>query len=226
MSDQMILWRGSSSLASPIMRELLPVLVSQKRFFLVGEVLVSNYGIVGMLLGDGKPESRKASYSDGDWIGVSVDHMEGTFPDDPIREAHYANTQNGFSVIRVIVLPPRVESFFRTDEFLGRPMIEKCACQGVFETEFDEEFGSPSFLPIADALSCIQGIAAAALSNAGVQGGGNDGSVYSWISFHSWVVFESVKDEARIALERSLGNFDGFIEKTGSRIERLHIGNS
>jgi hypothetical protein len=195
--------------------------ILQSRFFLPSDVLVSRYGIVAMLVVDTRPTYRCVSYDDSEWMGVRcpLDHLfEVT---DPVRLAHFVDTEDGLSILRVLVLTPVIVDIFARDEYLGAPMIEKCACDKVFDTEFDEIRAGVLFEPVKSAVSLIEAVARAGWHSAGIAAGPQiDGrQIKTWLSFHGWFAFTEAIDQARQAQERALNNFDTFLHRFAPNLD-------
>jgi hypothetical protein len=193
------------------------------RFFLPSNVLVSRYGIVAMLVVDTRPKYRCVSYDDGNWVGVTYVHDKYDHGGitDPVRLAHFVGTEHGFSILRVLVLTPGIIEIFARDPYLGDPMIEKCACEKVFDVEFDEERAGPIFWPVTDATPLIEEVARTAWHSAGITTGTEiqGRQIKTWLSFHGWFVFSEAVAQAHQAQERALNNFDAFLHRVAPNLE-------
>jgi hypothetical protein len=116
-NEDVVLWKGSvlPALTSRVEANS-PVL--QSRFFIPTEVVVGRYGVVGMLVVDSRPENRKVTYTDSEWQGVDHRFTQWDIENgeistyDPVRRAHYLNTDRGFSIIRAFGLPSQVAGVF------------------------------------------------------------------------------------------------------------------
>lgn len=217
-NQSIVLWRG----------DVLPLLANQAlenspiiqtRFFLPGEVLVSRYGIVAMLVVDSRPKHRKVSYTDTEVTGINWSekwHRENITGYDPIRRAHFVNTEEGFSIIRAFALPPQVVKIFKSDGFLGEPMIAKCVCDQAFDMPFDEMEASTNQSPIEEALPLIEAVAFAVWEAARIPA---DFEMYewqqyrTWLSFHGWFAFAQAIEQGQLALTRAVSNFDSFLQR-------------
>ncbi len=211
-NSELSLWQGSPlSLAIP--KEIVATAFAQPRFFIPTNVLISQYGIVGMLIADNKPESRKVSYSESEWIGVSASEEQFHTNGDPVRKAHYANTENGASFIRAFALPANVREVFARDKFLGEPMIDKCIDDETVPEEFDELELGQSERPASEACDLITAVASAGWQAAGITEIGAFEKHYlrARISFHGWFAFQQAVDIAQTGIISALRNFDEFL---------------
>ncbi len=198
-------------------------LEEQHRYFLPTEILISQHGIVGMLIADTKPEKRNVTYTDSEWTGISVDteRWAQEFANDPVRRAHYVDTENGFSFYRIFALPDSAVQNFAKDRFLGNPMIEKCICDGVFGegVELDEIQASAGERPISKVMPLIELLAHAGWQHAGLKEPADKGiinqytQIWSWISFHGWFDYRNALKHAQGAMEQTIQNFDHFLQR-------------
>ena len=192
-------------------------LQKQPRFFLPREPVVNPHGVVGLLFADNRPHARWHSYTDSDWYGVERreegDQYEEWF-NDPVRRTHFIDTKKGFMLLRVFVLPQPIARLFRSDEFLGGPMVRKCASQNVFDkgVNLDEQDASIDYL--SEAIPIIESVADAAWRHFGFTDYTEEfGQIWPRVSFHSWAYFNSAVTEAQKALEKGLGNFNQFLNQ-------------
>ncbi len=229
MANEMVLWRGgltslqfgNQGVTDLITSDDSPIL--QPRFFLPAEVIVGRYGVVGMVIADNRPEYRWVSYDDGEWTGIGYRESDMYGVTDPVKRAHFLNTESGFSLLRTFALPAQIAEVFDRDKFLGEPMIEKCACDSVFDegVEFDERRALPEYQPVKNALPLMETIAQAAWHSAGIPGDKTyEWKQYrTWISFHGWFVFSQAIVQAQLALEKAIGNFDYFLSRQAAHIQ-------
>lgn len=222
MADtDVVLWKGSLTQAL-VSRAGANSPIIQSRFFIPSEVLVSRYGVVGMLIVDSKPDHRKVSYTNTEWIGLDCTEDSLEFKDyDPVRRAHFVGTERGLSIIRVFGLPSQVADVFEKDSFLGEPMIAKCACDRTFDVEFDEEPAKFNWNPVDGAMPLIQTVALAGWESAGLP---HDTvkqwrQFRTWLSFHGWFAFEQAVGQAQQSLERAIYNFDNFLQRMAPRVQ-------
>lgn len=217
-----VLWKGNVTKALVGRTEANSPMI-QSRFFLPSQVLVSRYGVVGMLVADSKPEHRKCSYTEGDWYMDYHPKSEWDLKDDrgidydPVRRAHFVGTEQGFSLIRAFGLPQQVADVFARNRFLGEPFIEQCACDVAFEVEFDEMPSHINWSPVKDAMPLIQTVAMAGWEAAGLP---HDTvkewqQFRTWLSFHGWFAFAQAAEQGQLALAKAIQNFDSLLDQLG-----------
>ncbi|MFH1316686.1 MAG: hypothetical protein ABII01_04155 [Candidatus Woesearchaeota archaeon] len=228
--NQIILYEGSPLeriASSDIVLRTDKPLMEQKRLFLASDVVVGEYGVTGFVVVDNKPEKRWISYTEGDKTGVSWDpeyhSLEFTMYglDEPLRKAHFANTDEGFKMIRYFILPSNVSQFFRTDKFLGYPMIDKCCREGTLPEEFDEVEVNPVYAFHGEEREIIDRIIERISPN--LQQIGE--SRFSWedfghqvyFSFHPWQTYKPVLEAGEESVVRAVRNFDQFLSRFDER---------
>ncbi|MES2216257.1 MAG: hypothetical protein V4481_03095 [Patescibacteria group bacterium] len=212
MNNDLTIWKGGTL---PLLQyaPLGLVITTQQRFFIPEEILVSRFGIVAMTVADKEPGRRCVTYSDAEWTGVEDNGTGHEYPHDSVRRAHFSHTDRGFSIIRIFILPKLLLEIFESDEFLGPPMISKCACKGTVSESFDEMPASPNTSPLFMTEPLVQNVTCAAWLAAGIpdQKPPIRSQWSAWISFHGWFAFKSAVAEAQLSLEKGLENFDDFI---------------
>ncbi len=211
MENSLILWKGA--LTHKLAQE--SAIVAQERFFILGEVQISRYGVIGMVVVDTRPQKRMISYTDWEWTGVECDTRPWVYEGDPFRRHHYVDTERGCSIIRIFALPPTISKIFELDAFLGDPVINKCCCDKVFDAEFDEV---PSGT-ISDPVNQLGGITSTVFPIAWKEAGLVDMNPEAffdqrfWLSFHGLFAFSQAGRQAETAVTRALLNFDSFLER-------------
>jgi len=197
-------------------------LMEQKRLFLASDVVLGEYGVTGFVVVDNKPEDRWISYTESDEIGVKWsenDTLQFTVwkEGDPNRLSHYLNTSQGFKMIRYFILPSKVRDFFRTDRFLGEPMIDKCAREGTIPDKFDETNVNPVYAFHGEERELIDSI----LEHINPRFEQIGESRFSWedfghrvyFSFHPWQVYKPVLGFGEESVVRAIRNFDQFLSR-------------
>ncbi|MDB5259005.1 MAG: hypothetical protein JWO73_213 [Candidatus Taylorbacteria bacterium] len=187
----------------------------KSQYFIPTPIQISADGIVAMLIVDTQPEKRWVSYSDVNYSGIECGEGSTDASHSPVRRAHYIDTHRGFSLLKVFILPPKIEELFGKDRFLGEPFIEKCVLDGVFDPgiELDEERVWCSFGSVTNALDLItvtldQSWKAAGMPEYCDSIAERKCRFRNWISFHAWFAFPQTIELADASILRALGNFD------------------
>ncbi len=200
------------------MNSMVKQFASSSQFFCPIGVSVSKHGIVGMLIVDAKPSQRCISYSESIWIG-EMDNGHGHESNDPIQHAHFFNTEHGFSLIRVLVLPARVAALFSTDRFLGEAVITKCMEENVYADVMDEMVATQITAPLNRVSDLVSVIAHNAWTSIGMSEDPKKCvSMRARLSFHAWFAYSLAVDQGRLALAVSLNNFDGVLDKFSEKM--------
>lgn len=223
--NQVILYEGNPLeriAASDIVARSDSPLMKQKRLFLASDVIVGEYGVTGFVVVDTKPEKRWICYTDGNATGVPYGKEEAEMllfgiDDDPYRLAHYIDTDQGFKMIRYFILPPNVRDFFRTDRYLGTPMINKCACEGTIPDEFDEVEVNTGYAFDGEERELIDGIIGhinPRLEHIGeTRFSWEDFGHHVYFSFHPWQIYRPVLEVGEEAIVRAIRNFDQVLSR-------------
>lgn len=199
----------------------------QSRFYIPGdppEIMVSQHGVIGMLVVDDRPRNRFADYdydvpyyydknSCGEGKRARAEKLK-ELAHDPERCARYVDTAEGKMIARVFVLPEYVKNFFKGDKFLGDPMILKLTADGVFDdgVGLEESDDYENMGDLLDAL-IIGDVAAQAWEQAGLDEPVKGSQWQIWVSFHGNQFFDPAKSKAQEAVRRSIANFDACLNK-------------
>jgi hypothetical protein len=227
-NNQIILYEGSPLeriAASDIVLRSDTSLMKQKRLYLASDVFVGEYNVTGFVVVDNQPEQRWISYTDGDKIGVpwgndpnQIEFDLFGITNDAQRLAHFIGTDKGFKMIRYFILPLNVEDFFRSDRYIGEPLIDKCVCEGTIPDEFDEQKVNPVYAfrereeeELIDRI--IEHI------NPRLKQIGE--SRLSWehfghhvyFSFHPWQVYKPILEVGEESIVRAIRNFDKLLSR-------------
>ena len=203
---------------------------AETRFFLVEQPIIGKHGVIGLLIGDRKPEQRWQCYTDPEWVGVSLGldpEAEREKYNDPIRRRRFWNTSSGFSLMRIFVLPEEAQEllwgFAERDQF-GWPsatLDEQKAIrdwsplgQGKATKLFKltvgqiwEEFGlSLPLSPHDNLMSLMMGHPHERV----------------FISFHDWQHFADAVTSARQMTQGTIAAFDAHADKCESECPGLY----
>ena len=231
VGNSLMLYEGSpleriaASTIVQVNKDYVPM--SQQRLYLVSDVVVGEYGVTGFVIVDHKPEDRWISYTDYDKAGVFWDpkHHALEFAlygwNDPSRIAHYANTSEGFKMIRYFVLPHNVREFFRSDAFLGDAMIDKCCREDTLPEELDETEVNPIIAFRGEERETVDRILAAISPRLGQIGESRlsweDFGHQVYFSFHLWQSYKPVLEAGKESVFRAIRNFDRFLSRFDSK---------
>lgn len=199
----------------------LPETPERKRFFLPTDVLISRYGVIGLMLLDTRPEQRWINYTDGEYIGIRTSEESVSFEerDDRVRLSHYIDTETGFKIIRYFVLPPVVSDFFKRDKFLGDPIIDKCCRDETLPEELDEIPADPTWAfgtysgGTEDFVDSIIQSACTNIKPEELQRYLQRTNHRTYVSFHAWENLQEVQIEGEKSLVAALNNFDNVLER-------------
>jgi|Napbiome12C3dose_1001474.scaffolds.fasta_scaffold00001_354 hypothetical protein len=201
----------------------------QERYFPAAPFYRSAFGIEGYLFVDHHPEARWHSYTRGDCVHVPYHRGKPSYcghdvppTDDPIRLAHFFNTDQGFKLVRFFHLPEGVAQAFEEDAFSGDHLIEKCTRDRTLPQNFDEEPVSLTFLDNDDTnlKSLVKALtpinpAYSELASGSVLTAPNH-RVY--FSFHPWPWYNLVVRIGEESLIKALVNFDTVLERMSPQV--------
>jgi len=228
LGSQIVLYQGSP-LERIAVNSFLPhdrlVDLFHPRFFIPNEVVIGEYGVTGFVVIDSRPEKRWESYTDPDLFGVyhTLENHCGHLPSepkkDPLRLAHYVNTDKGFKMIRYFLLPLKVHDLFRSDEDIGEGLIAKC-CKADIPKWLDEEYallvfgnysteeeGSRFMDSFKDSLA--QKLGVIAKPNQYRYGFRDE----HYLSFHPWQFLTNVIQIGEASIVMAIGAFDSMLNK-------------
>ncbi|MBI2443113.1 MAG: hypothetical protein HYV40_04380 [Candidatus Levybacteria bacterium] len=205
-------------------RGVLAEILDEQRYYVEGDIVVSNFGIVGFILMDSRPSPRSVTYEIDDWVmprNEPPGRLEKICEQDPIRRAHFVDTVKGFRMFRYFALPQRVRDFFlEGDEWLGEPMIHKCIQAGTLHKEFDEEHAKLDYAidwGVAHSRpKIVDEIIRQEIPEANEDAYSITANVghYVYLSYHPWVVYPPVVSEGRESILRAMANFDRVLSQS------------
>lgn len=205
----------------------------QERYYLVAPIYRSSFGVEGYLLVDHHPEERWHSYTDRDCIYVPYKMGESSYcghdvppTDDPIRLAHFFDTDQGFKLVRFFHLPEAVIQTFAEDTFSGAHLIEKSISDRTLPKNFDE---------VQVALNLLSGEKYGALQSLGraltlvnpAYSELTDDRYPKWgtvpahrvyFSFHPWPWYNLVIQIGEQSIIKALINFDRVLERMNPEV--------
>lgn len=202
-------------------------LMEQQRMFLASDIVVGEYGVAGFVLVDNQPEDRWLSYDDGSKTGVpwcDTDSLHFVIWKDkePHRLSHYIDTSQGFKMIRYFVLPSNIKEFFKTDKYLGEPVIDKCVCDGTLPEDFDEEKVNPFYAfregKERELINKIVSHINPRFEQIGeLRFSWEDFGHHVYFSFHPWQVYKPVLEAGEESVIRAVRNFDECLSRFDNR---------
>lgn len=199
----------------------------QTRYYLAAPIYRSSFGIEGYLLVDHHPEQRWHSYTDGNCTGVPYHIGEPSYCDhdvpptnDPIRLAHFLNTDQGFKLVRFFHLPEAVIKAFAEDKFLGDRLIEKCIQDRTLPEYFDEDPVSIHYLDQEDRQSIGRTLAVinSAYNELAADWVADVPPHRLYFSFHPWPWASLVIKIGEESIAKALVNFDRTLESLNPRV--------
>ncbi len=195
--------------------------IEEGRFYLAGDIVINDFGIVGFVLIDKQPEQRWNSYTDPELFGEGTNVpvvLEEVCKNDPIRKAHFLGTKNGFKMIRYFALPQNIRDFFQRDRFVGEGYIHKCAQEGTLQEDFDEEQVKSDFwLSEKGSPALVEAIVDSTIPHGSDYDSGFKTRIdigrYIYVSFHPWVVYPPVVQEGQESIYRAMANFEELLSR-------------
>ena len=151
-------------------------------------------------------------------------HLPDKIREDPIRLAHYINTDKGFKMIRYFLIPHNVKEFLLQDKFLGEPMIDKCCGETPMPEWFDEEKAIEVFESFKGddegyrlISSVIEGITPKLKQIGETKFGKRDLRHEHYLSFHPWQFYQTVIQVGEASVIAAIGNFDKILSMLDGR---------
>lgn len=199
--------------------------LGEPRYYLASDVAVGNYGVIGFVLADSRPEKRWHSYTNGEWIGVEYSEDDILFSDlihDPLSRNHFLDTDQGFRMIRHFVMPLNIRDFFEKDRFLGDPLVDKCCREGTLPEDFDEVPGRPNYIYWEGRTDGNpEGLLSKIIryANPALEYSEDPGILWqdlghrTYLSFHPWQAYKPVIEEGQESIFRAIANFDGVLSR-------------
>jgi hypothetical protein len=222
LRGQIELYQGNPIERIPNEKLTLREKLGAETLFLASDVTVGQYGQLGFVVIDTKPEKRYLGYFDGEDIGRTYE-TEGEmlsiqYPD-PNRQSHFLNTNIGFKMIRYFVLPPSVSDFFAREKNIGDAYIQKCLAEDSIPDDFDEVRANP-FHVFGPYEAEMQGKSLIKAVLDRVNQGGNLKEKFDpsrmfgrhcYASFFPWQVQVPVLEQARISILEGVSKLDHII---------------
>lgn len=178
--------------------------------YLAGDIVVGEYGVAAFNVVVPHPEERPSYFSvdEGPCGPYHIRDFEGTpIGENPMRLAHFLNTEQGFAAVRTVIAPTSVEDFLRGDRHLGPALVKKASLDGVMPGGFDEE----ERLPVWHALGYrtheqrYEPFVERVKQAAGFE---DYARLCAYTSWHPYRAYNSVDAALREASTRTVRNFD------------------
>lgn len=193
--------------------------------YLATDVYQGEFGVDSYALVIPRPQERPFYYMAeegpaGVYDEERVDYRVG---DDPVRRAHFLNTEQGFAIERTVVAPTDVIERLRTDKFLGPALIDKACLEGTVSPKLDEEYelgAHDSFGYTTDEL--LRPVRQRILDRLETATGTKYEIMRLYPSWHSHRVYGSVLGEISQACQATVTNFDEILAILSRDMPRLH----
>lgn len=222
MGGDIVLYEGSPLeriAASAVGLETVAKPLKKPQIYLASDVIVGAYGVTGFVLVDIKPERRWVSYTNSDWFGVTFETsgnhlLKFEVESDPVRRAHFFDTNEGFKMIRYFIMPDNVQEFFTRDKFLGEPMVDKCCRDGTLPEDYDEDPVSSNHAIYDESGDILEAVLKTINPSFGVPAFSTERMGHRiYFSFHSWQLYKPVLEVGEESVVRAIRNFDTFLSR-------------
>lgn len=204
----------------------------QERYYPVSPIYRGRFGVEGYLFVDHHPEERWHSYTEDGCSMVPYHRGEPSYcghdvppTDDPIRLAHFFNTDQGFKLVRFFHLPEVVTQAFAEDEFSGDHLIEKCIRDKTLPKNFDEVKVRLDLLRLGGDLESLG--RALSLVNPAYSSIADEHGFPNWralpehrvyFSFHPWPWYNIVTQIGEQSIMKALIHFDNALERMNPEV--------
>ena len=191
--------------------------------YLGTDVFIGEYGVASYVLVVPRPLDRPTYFiaAEGPAGNWSEEELKLCHPDiyeDPIRRAHFLDTEQGFGAVRVVSAPEVVRAKLGSDQFLGPAIVDKCSLEGIVPAEFDEERGLDIYYSLGiENLERFQ----RSINRVEKAVGMNDyDTLRTYASWHSWRMYQPVMAEFTDAAVTTVAKFDQALGLLGSDLPR------
>ncbi|HEX5797859.1 MAG TPA: hypothetical protein VFX79_00750 [Candidatus Saccharimonadales bacterium] len=205
--------------------------------YLASDVYQNSFGVASFALGIPHPSQRPVVYEGegtaGPYHGDGEDHPSPSISGDPVKRAHFYNTDRGFAIVRTIIAPTEVTTALHEDKFLGPAVIDKCCLEETVPSDLDEQTMQTGLLEPASWLALpgardwdhIEGInpyTDRIRQRLQAATGSEYELLREYPSWHSYRVYREVLEQIIRGCKATVANFDEVLSLLSKGTPKLH----
>lgn len=205
--------------------------------YLASDVYQNSFGVASFALGIPHPAERPVVYEGegtaGPYHGDGEDAVDPAIRENPIKRAHFYNTDRGFAIVRTVIAPKEVDATLHEDKFLGPAVIDKCCLEGTVPSDLDEQtmqtglFEPASWLALPgdrdwDHPGDINPYADRIRQRLQAATGSEYELLREYPSWHSYRVYREVLEQIIQGCQATVANFDEVLSLLAKDAPKLH----